>query len=61
MITTEFILLMAVIVFLLMMIGIVLSIHEFERLNDESERENARERARERQVARAQHGQAGRH
>ena len=48
MITTEFILMSAIIVFLLMIIGVVLSVREFEHLVDESEqREKRRERARE--------------
>ena len=35
MITTNFIFLMAIVVFLLMVIGIILTMHEFEKLSDE--------------------------
>lgn len=45
MITTEFILMSAIIVFLLMLIGVILSVREFEKLVDESSEREARQRS----------------
>jgi len=43
MITTEFIFMTATIVFLLMVIGIILTMREFEKLEEAEQRENAAE------------------
>lgn len=58
MITTEFIFLAATIVFLLMLIGIILTMHEFEKLVDEPALDKGERSGN--QTARPQENPAGR-